>query len=70
MTTITLTFLKLTFTALNSSRTAYASFSLEARAFFIDYQFQSNSQATGGERFTCQLLNKVGRLDVLLLAID
>ncbi|USW55724.1 hypothetical protein Slin15195_G090430 [Septoria linicola] len=49
---------KFTLTALNSSRTAYASFTLEARAFFLDYDFDANSQASGGDRFTCQLYNK------------
>ncbi|KAK4494038.1 hypothetical protein PRZ48_015225 [Zasmidium cellare] len=45
---------KLTLTALNLSRTAYASFSLDARQFFISYDFN----ASAGDRFTCQLYNK------------
>ncbi|PPJ57376.1 hypothetical protein CBER1_01424 [Cercospora berteroae] len=53
---------KFTLTALNSSRTAYASFALDARSFFLDYDFDANSQASGqasgGDRFTCQLYNK------------
>ncbi|KAK6388050.1 hypothetical protein LTR65_008216 [Meristemomyces frigidus] len=49
---------KLTITALNLSRTAYASFALDARSFFVDYDFSASSSAKGGDRFTCQLLNK------------
>lgn len=49
---------QLTFTALNSSRTAYASFSLDAKQFFIDYDFDVNNAASAGDRFTCQLYNK------------
>ncbi|SMQ47252.1 unnamed protein product [Zymoseptoria tritici ST99CH_1A5] len=49
---------KLTLTALNLSRTAYASFALDARAFFIHYKFDSQSKTSGGDRFTCQLFNK------------
>ncbi|KAK4619625.1 DNA repair protein rad9 [Fulvia fulva] len=49
---------KLTLTALNSSRTAYASFALHARAFFLDYDFKSNNAGSGGDRFTCQLYNR------------
>lgn len=49
---------QLTLTALNSSRTAYASFALDANAFFIEYHFKSNSQSTNGDRFTCQLFNR------------
>lgn len=52
--------MQFTLTALNSSRTAYASFALDARSFFLDYDFDANSQASGGDRFTCQLYNKVG----------
>lgn len=54
-----LTNLQLTLTALNLSRTAYASFALDARAFFIHYKFDSQSKTSGGDRFTCQLFNKV-----------
>lgn len=50
---------QLTITALNLSRTAYASFALDARSFFIDYEFGGSSATKGGDRFTCQLLNKV-----------
>ncbi|KAM3421792.1 DNA repair protein rad9 [Cercospora zeina] len=49
---------KFTLTALNSSRTAYASFALDATSFFIDYDFDANNQASGGDRFTCQLNNR------------
>ena len=49
---------KLTITALNLSRTAYASFSLDAKSFFINYDFKSKPAMKGGDRFTCQLLNK------------
>jgi cell cycle checkpoint control protein RAD9A len=51
---------QLSITALNLSRTAYASFALGARSFFIDYEFQGTVSAKGGDRFTCQVLNKVG----------
>jgi len=54
-----LTCRQLTLTALNSSRTGYASFALDAKTFFIDYAFDATSSAKGGDRFTCQLLNKV-----------
>ncbi|KAG8631286.1 hypothetical protein KVT40_000426 [Elsinoe batatas] len=47
---------KFTFTALNSSRTAYAAFSLDPVAF-LSYDFDSHASATPG-RFTCQLYNK------------
>ncbi|OTA35403.1 hypothetical protein BTJ68_03207 [Hortaea werneckii EXF-2000] len=49
---------KLTITALNLSRTAYASFALDANVFFLEYQFTASSSSNGGDRFTCQLLNK------------
>jgi cell cycle checkpoint control protein RAD9A len=49
---------KLTITALNLSRTAYASFSLDAKSFFISYHFNGKPAVKGGDRFTCQLLNK------------
>ncbi|WPH02781.1 Rad9-domain-containing protein [Acrodontium crateriforme] len=48
----------LTITALNLSRTAYASFALDAKTFFISYDFQATSSLKNGDRFTCQLLNK------------
>ncbi len=50
---------QLTITALNLSKTAYAAFALDARTFFIDYHFSASSSAETGDRFTCQLLNKV-----------
>ncbi|KAK5132813.1 hypothetical protein LTR08_008614 [Meristemomyces frigidus] len=40
--------------------TAYASFALDAKTFFIDYDFSASSAVKGGDRFTCQLLNRVG----------
>jgi cell cycle checkpoint control protein RAD9A len=49
---------KLTIIALNLSRTAYASFSLDAKSFFINYDFNGKPAVKGGDRFTCQLLNK------------
>ncbi|KAI7190434.1 Rad9-domain-containing protein [Hortaea werneckii] len=49
---------KLIITALNLSRTAYASFALDAKVFFLEYQFRASSSSNGGDRFTCQLLNK------------
>lgn len=54
--------MQLTLTALNLSKTAYASFALDSRAFFIEYDFNGNSQVGGGDRFTCQLYNRVSRL--------
>lgn len=60
-----LTTQQLTLTALNSSRTAYASFALHARAFFLDYDFKSNNAGSGGDRFTCQLYNRVCSLQVI-----
>jgi cell cycle checkpoint control protein RAD9A len=47
-----------TLTALNLSKTAYASFALDARSFFISYAFNANSPASSGDRFTCQLYNR------------
>ena len=49
---------KLAITALNLSRTAYASFSLDAKSFFLNYDFNGRPAVKGGDRFTCQLLNK------------
>jgi cell cycle checkpoint control protein RAD9A len=49
---------KLTITALNLSRTAYASYILDAKSFFISYNFNGKPATKGGDRFTCQLLNK------------
>ncbi|PNS13788.1 hypothetical protein CAC42_3281 [Sphaceloma murrayae] len=49
---------KFTFTALNSSKTAYAAFSLDPNTFFLTYDFDSHASATPG-RFTCQLYNKI-----------
>ncbi|CZT15907.1 related to rad9 protein [Ramularia collo-cygni] len=49
---------KLTLTALNSSRTAYASFALDAKSFFNNYDFDLRHASSGGDRFTCQLFNK------------
>ncbi|TKX19163.1 DNA repair protein rad9 [Elsinoe australis] len=47
-----------TFTALNSSRTAYAAFSLDPSSFFLSYDFDGHASTTPG-RFTCQLYNKI-----------
>ncbi|KAF6233759.1 hypothetical protein HO173_007971 [Letharia columbiana] len=55
---------KLILTALNSSKSAYASFSLDKTVFFEKYNFnasQAKSQQSTedtGARFTCQLYNK------------
>ncbi|KAF2860278.1 hypothetical protein K470DRAFT_73000 [Piedraia hortae CBS 480.64] len=46
---------KLTLTTLNLSKTALASFTLDADGFFISYDFTANDS---GRNFTCQLLNK------------
>ncbi|CAD6579613.1 MAG: hypothetical protein ASARMPRED_009203 [Alectoria sarmentosa] len=66
---------KLVLTALNSSKSAYASFSLDKTVFFEKYIFNvtqaKDQQSTedAGARFTCQLYNKAllsvfkGRLD-------
>lgn len=50
---------QLTLTALNSSRTAYASFSLDPRTFFINYNFDVRNPPGKSDRFTCQLYNRV-----------
>jgi cell cycle checkpoint control protein RAD9A len=47
-----------TLTALNLSKTAYASFALDARSFFVSYAFNANSPSSSGDRFTCQLYNR------------
>ncbi|GAB7363142.1 hypothetical protein MBLNU230_g3428t1 [Neophaeotheca triangularis] len=49
---------KLTFTAINSSRTAYASFALGARIFFLEYDYQTTASSSAGDLFTCQLYNR------------
>ncbi|THY31573.1 Rad9-domain-containing protein [Aureobasidium pullulans] len=41
-------------TTLNSSKTSYASFALDAKTFFLSYNFGLGE----GARFTCQLYNK------------
>ena len=57
--------LQLVLTALNSSKSAYASFSLDKNVFFEKYNFSPiltrGKQATDDieSRFTCQLYNKV-----------
>jgi hypothetical protein len=45
---------------LNLSKTAYASFAFDAETFFIEYSFDAGQSSTANDRFTCQLLNKVG----------
>jgi hypothetical protein len=55
---ISLTCLQLTLTALNLSKTAYASFALDAQSFFITYTFNASSPSSSGDRFTCQLYNR------------
>ncbi|MCJ1304496.1 hypothetical protein MMC08_007308, partial [Hypocenomyce scalaris] len=55
---------KLILTALNSSKSAYASFALESSVFFEKYEFSaspSRGQRSGSDgegRFTCQIYNK------------
>lgn len=55
---------KLVLTALNSSKSAYASFSFDNTVFFEKYSFKATqakgqqSTQDGGARFTCQLYNK------------
>lgn len=57
--------LQLVLTALNSSKSAYASFSLDRNVFFDKYNFSpilvKDKHATDNieSRFTCQLYNKV-----------
>jgi len=59
--------------ALNSSKTAYASFSLVKKDFFVQYNFnatQAKKQQSREEieaRFTCQLYNKVGLQQIICL---
>ena len=55
---------QLSLTALNSSKSAYASFTLDSQVFFSKYHFTSShpnqTRPTGLDgRFTCQLYNKV-----------
>lgn len=56
---------QLSLTALNSSKSAYASFSLDSRVFFSTYHFMISSHSNHARstsldgRFTCQLYNKV-----------
>jgi cell cycle checkpoint control protein RAD9A len=56
---------QLSLTALNSSKSAYASFSLDSRVFFSKYHFEISSPSNHARstslngRFTCQLYNKV-----------
>ncbi|EKG20046.1 Rad9 [Macrophomina phaseolina MS6] len=45
---------RLSLTALNSSKSAYASFVLDASKFFSDYRFASDADG----RFTCRIYNK------------
>lgn len=53
---------QLTLGALNSSRTAYAAFSLDPKTFFTSYKF-----GNPGGRFTCQMYNKVSPAHVLVV---
>ena len=65
---------KLRLSVLNSTKTAYSAFVLEADNFFENYSFtpsrdnSSTSNASGRDRFCCQVFLKVGRLfqDILL----
>ncbi|KAF2086706.1 DNA repair protein Rad9 [Saccharata proteae CBS 121410] len=48
---------RLSLTALNSSKSAYASFALEASKFFSNYEFSPSTNSVEG-RFTCRIMNK------------
>lgn len=56
---------KLRLSALNSTKTAFASFVCEKEPFFEAYSFnvrreiRSSSSSTAGDRFYCQILLKV-----------
>ena len=67
--------LQLILTALNSSKSAYASFSLDRNVFFEKYNFNpiltkgKNATDNTESRFTCQLYNKVtGNLPNVLVS--
>ena len=49
---------QLTFTALNSSKSAYASFALEGNKFFLQYECLPSNGGIEG-RFTCSMYSKV-----------
>jgi cell cycle checkpoint control protein RAD9A len=48
-------------TALNSSKSAYASFAFDRTSFFSDYE--CNVGAGPDARFTCQIYVKVGKIN-------
>ena len=65
------TYLQLRLSALNSTKTAFASFVCEKELFFEAYSFnvrrdiRSSSGSTAGDRFYCQILLKVGIFEFL-----
>lgn len=62
---LTFATIQLVLTALNSSKSAYASFSLDKTTFFEEYDFgaarsqNQHAREDGEPRFTCQMYNKV-----------
>jgi len=50
---------KLVLTALNSSKSAYASFTLIGNKFFSKYQFKGLNGNANREKFNCKIYNKV-----------
>ena len=55
-------FSQLVLTALNSSKSAYASFTLVGNKFFSKYQYRPPKSATQTkEKFTCKIYNKVSQ---------
>lgn len=60
---------KLLLSALNSSRSAYASFTLEKSAFFEKYTYGLRSESEEEGRFTCQLYNKVSHSEECLTSL-
>lgn len=58
--------MQLRLSALNSTKTGFASFAFEKNEFFEAYSFQSENEARSGsgalDRFFCQIYVKVSRL--------
>lgn len=67
-----LTVSQLRLSALNSTKTGFASFTFEKEVFFEAYSFNSSSNDRSGsvslERFFCQIYNKVS-IDFSLLEL-
>ena len=51
--------MKLVLTALNSSKSAYASFTLVGSKFFSRYHFKGSGEAGARGKFNCKIYNKV-----------